>query len=550
MPTHIIPLALAATARGWEKSVGASAKDQQLINGLVEISANTIIGAKSVYVAKRDGSAGSSSVGASGEARILKSSYADRLYITNTDFRLFTGPNGVGDLGILGAMMGDTSSLNVCEALVTNGTVHCFTIGTTGWYFFENAASTNFPTFTGNRTSGSAIISGIASTTGIYPGQAISGTGIPADTRVLSVDSATQITMTANASSGAGTATTITKEAVAKVLDAQFPADPSNWVFLNGYFFVAHQANGKIFQSASNDPSSWQSADVISADYGSDGISFLFKIKEYILAAGLQGTIQYFYNAGNASGSVLSSAPHLVITGMDMVSEPVSIGGASYFIGSEGTHTTSSSIKPYALYRISGVNTIERVSDSIGGGIVTDGSNTFYALSTANLGDRKVLLINTSFTAPGATTLMYDPLSQEFSMLALASGSLLSSFESYFTKDGALTEFSWAGGNTWTDSSVAYTLTAQTAPQEFSGTLGAVDVCYELMGADTESTGTATLEVSDDDGANWSTVGAFDMTAAKKIIWGGGWHRGPRAYRITHSANTNFRAQALKITWK
>lgn len=72
--------------------------------------------------------------------------------------------------------------------------------------------------FTGNRTSGSPIINSIASTANLQAGQAISGTGIPASTFILSVDSNTQITMTNNATSGAGTATVITPTAVTSAL--------------------------------------------------------------------------------------------------------------------------------------------------------------------------------------------------------------------------------------------------------------------------------------------------------------------------------------------
>jgi hypothetical protein len=53
--------------------------------------------------------------------------------------------------------------------------------------------------FTGNTTSGSAIITGIASTTGYQTGWAVSGTGIPTSTTILSINSPTQITLNKNA---------------------------------------------------------------------------------------------------------------------------------------------------------------------------------------------------------------------------------------------------------------------------------------------------------------------------------------------------------------
>lgn len=65
---------------------------------------------------------------------------------------------------------------------------------------------------TGNRTSGSAVITGLSIDAEelLAPGILVTGTGIPAGTRILSVDSPSQITLTANATSGSGTSTSLT----------------------------------------------------------------------------------------------------------------------------------------------------------------------------------------------------------------------------------------------------------------------------------------------------------------------------------------------------
>lgn len=63
---------------------------------------------------------------------------------------------------------------------------------------------------TGNRTSGSPIITGLADTSDYTTGMFISGTGIPAKTKILSVDSGAQITLDKNATSGSGTSTALT----------------------------------------------------------------------------------------------------------------------------------------------------------------------------------------------------------------------------------------------------------------------------------------------------------------------------------------------------
>lgn len=69
---------------------------------------------------------------------------------------------------------------------------------------------------TGNRTSGSPILSGLSVDTATWAavGQRVFGTGIPAGAKILTVDSTSQITLDANASSGAGTSTALTVHTV------------------------------------------------------------------------------------------------------------------------------------------------------------------------------------------------------------------------------------------------------------------------------------------------------------------------------------------------
>lgn len=62
---------------------------------------------------------------------------------------------------------------------------------------------------TGNTTSGSANVSSVSSMVGVVEGMAISGTGIPAGTKIVSITSTSAFTMSANATA-TNTATTLT----------------------------------------------------------------------------------------------------------------------------------------------------------------------------------------------------------------------------------------------------------------------------------------------------------------------------------------------------
>lgn len=535
MADHVIPLAQNPSARGWAKSIGTSAKDAQVINGFVEIAVNPALGRKSVCVQKRAGS--TTGVVTFGSGVIYLKYYGalvNAAYATSSALYSSAGTN----LGTLTAAPAGENNYIVAEAIIGSVGVSAFvTTDGAGWFIYSDAATSNFPTFSGDRTSGSPNLENVASIAGIYPGQALSGTGIPANTRVAST-TGTTVVMTNNATSGAGTTTTVTKEAVSKIIDAQFPT-ANSMAAMDGYFF-AGTSTGTVYQSAINDPSSWASGDKTNADVSGDGARFIFRHQNYIVVAGNVGTIQYFYNNGNSSGSVLSAADNLTVSGISLANQPVPFHDGAYCLAATGSETTSSPGRNYGLFRLTGANTYQQISDNIVSGTILDESMT--RIGHAEIGNKSIVLVH---SAADTTMVCYDPTAQKFTFLSMDSA-ITSSFGSVFTKAGASTAFAWATGNTWTDSSSAYTLTIQTEPQDMAGGLSTTDTQAILL-ADTESSGTASLDTTDDDYTNWVSKGSFDMTAARKEVWALGWHRGPRAYRVQHSANTNFRGQMLRI---
>lgn len=78
---------------------------------------------------------------------------------------------------------------------------------------------TQFSTLDGTLTEGSAVVTGISSTTGLGTTYNVQGTGIPTDTSILSVDSATQVTLNLEATETGVQSLTFAKQAYA------FPGD-------------------------------------------------------------------------------------------------------------------------------------------------------------------------------------------------------------------------------------------------------------------------------------------------------------------------------------
>lgn len=124
-----------------------------------------------------------------------------------------------------GASGGSSSLFQNTSLSVTAGQVYTVTIGAggtgpagvfgggvAGGNGGDTIVSITGPSFTGNRTSGSRIVTGVSSIAGLSAGMAVTGTGFASGTYIVSVDTGTQITLSNAASSGAATVTSFTSQ--------------------------------------------------------------------------------------------------------------------------------------------------------------------------------------------------------------------------------------------------------------------------------------------------------------------------------------------------
>ena len=96
---------------------------------------------------------------------------------------------------------------------------------------------------TGTTTSGSAIITGISSTTGIVADTwQVTGTGIPEDTYVDSVDSATQVTMNQDATDSGTVTLTFTQTIYDLPSDWNFQINRTHWDRTNHWELIGPES--------------------------------------------------------------------------------------------------------------------------------------------------------------------------------------------------------------------------------------------------------------------------------------------------------------------
>jgi len=235
---------------------------------------------------------------------------------------------------------GSIATTTLTVTAVTSGTLGSgMTISGTGvtatTKIVSQITSTETETATTTRVSGGAKNAStvvLSSVTGIVVNQLITGTGIANGTLVTAVDTDTK-TVTINSTfsvqatgtynfydqGGTGTytvdisqtvtSTTITASvgtsATATASLNSFPNNPvPGLVYLDGYVF-AMDSEGQIWQSDNENPSAWGALNFTSAKSEADKGKALARHLNYIVAF-KQWTADFFFDAGNATGSVLS----------------------------------------------------------------------------------------------------------------------------------------------------------------------------------------------------------------------------------------------------
>ena len=175
------------------KPSSVSAKDGAMMNCFVITDTDTITGKKRGYTVKSPGYETHTTPAAGKIASAILvwtgNANGDKVVTAfDNPSTIYDGVDSQGAItGICNAITETTIGTNTAAIVMSSN-------DNSGWYMAANATVTPF---SGTPVSGSAVITGISSTTGLWPGQLVTGSGVPATTYILSTDSATQITLTA-----------------------------------------------------------------------------------------------------------------------------------------------------------------------------------------------------------------------------------------------------------------------------------------------------------------------------------------------------------------
>lgn len=423
----------------------------------------------------------------------------------------------------------------------------------TGWYLASDAINLVGYTFAGV-THSNTTMDGIASTAGMYSGQLITGSGIPTGTRIASVNSANAITLTIAATTSIGPAT-FTREAIAKIIDADFPGNisaPHNMVGgfaeMDGYIFVMTKS-GRVCNSDLNSITSWTASNFILASISTDSGIGLAKYRNQIMAMGNQ-SIEFFYNAGNPSGSPLNSSPQLASTvgvastgslltfnvnNVSVYPLYATSNNRAFFVGSDRCLYTMNGFTPQKIPE-EGLKLQVEYADGLSAFVIENRLVVAFSNNTYPFNSFWYFVDDNIFTNPNFGFGHH-----------VAGGDLTDPIIVLEDTSGKLGYFSAITGQIFQDFGAAFTMSFQL--QTDMGT-NFVKIIRELrVEADNQASGNLAVSYSDDDGATFSTPRNISMTAQRKRLTRLGSFVGTRIWRFTHSDNTACRIKLLEFDY-
>lgn len=586
MPTQRIPLVGSFNQRGIDGDNALTlSEDQRFLNATFNLVQNPITGKATIYVEKRPGwgldslpAAGSSSTG-------LLRPQAFNATLTafgDTNSTIYYGTTSVGVITGRALHFTETLISSVSHVMIKSS-------DGTGWYYVNGAKDQLAYTMDGNNstTVTDIKVSGVNSTAGLYIGQKLTAaSNIAAGSRIVSINAgAFSAVLDTITTGGAFNDLATTKEPIAKIMDADFVTTGtyiSAFAAMDGYLFYATD-DGYVNNSDLNSATSYTANARIAVQQAPDPTVAVAVQKNTVIAFGTASNEKYT-NAGfpTAPLQVLKSqVDHIGTLDQRSVTtlEDDIFFVSTPFEGDVGVHR----IRNLQIQRVSPAN-VDRILGTIStngaiyassfrlGGypyasfVISNASETTEKLLLESgdyilleTGDKIVLEGSAGQSSAFARMLVYNAglniWSEWDCMVATfidstgsGSSNQLIATSRTSTSGKVYTINPAANGELYQDDGSSYSLQVRTSRLDM-GTSKRKFVPEIRLICDKQSAGTATLEASDDDYITWKTLGTFDLTSMEPKITRCGSHKGGRAYRLTHSYNGPFRAEALEIDY-
>lgn len=387
---------------------------------------------------------------------------------------------------------------------------------------------------TGDIASGSSVITNISpNTTNLFPGMFVTATGIPTLTKILTVDSSTQVTIDANA--------TATTTGVSLTFETGFPLERVPGIaYLDGYINVM-TPDATIWSSDANEPDSWALDSNIVAQIEADQGVYISKQLVYVLAF-KKYSVEIFYDAGNATGSPLSPVQGAKVSiGCRHPNTVSQMEGTIFWVSQARDGGT-------AVYLMDNVKSSQISTPPIERLLQQADYTTVYSWCARVAGHRYYCVT----LAASNLSLVYDMTSQQWYQWTDTNGNYLPFVSASYTGDNQAIFQHESNGKMYqleitntTDEGATITMDLYT-PNYDGGTRKRKSVVIMDVIADQTDGSVLQVRVSDDDYQTWSNFREVDLSKNRPMLTNCGTFR-RRAYHFRHQSNTPLRIQAVEL---
>jgi hypothetical protein len=326
--------------------------------------------------------------------------------------------------------------------------------------------------------------------------------------------------------------------------DADMPTPHSpHTLFLDGYLFIVKAGTSDIYNSNLNDPLAYTSGDFITAEMLPDKLIRIARLNNYIVAFG-SASIEYFFNAANASGSPLSRNDTPIKQDIGYLGGYAVHHNKIYFVGSGSTTTPDvyvledfkmEQLKAPPLRRY-----LEPYS-SFAGSVISFAGHDFYVVSTGSI--TYILDLETAIW----TRLAFKETStmpiEYAAVIRLASGANAC----LFTQTG-LADLHYFNPAVFRDDVDNFTVTLITPQQEFDVYREKYMSRVSVNSDRAASSANLFISWTDDDYLTYTTPRPVNLSLEYPNLTRCGRFR-KRAFRLTFTENVPMRLRNLEVDY-
>ena len=348
-------------------------------------------------------------------------------------------------------------------------------------------------------------------------------------------------------SDGTDMFTISTSDTVTDITDADMPAGPLSPVSLDGYVFIVKSGTDEIYNSDVDAPTAWTASNFLSAEMYPDNLVALARQTNYVVAFGSFST-EFFYDNENASGSPLKRNESIALkTGLAARDSIAQNDRRLIFIGQSNTGDPS-------VWAFDGLTPAKVSTEFIDRLLYAEGStlsttrawicrhkgHVLYVMNLVGLGRSLVYDLDTKIWADWSINSGGSHAILPFGFATQAANNVVLVLHN---TDGKIYKLD---PTVYQDDAGAILVKIVTNRLDF-GTATQKRIFRAELIADVQTTGTVTMDWTDDDYVTFSTTRSLDLTT-RPYTKGLGVHRRP-AFRLLHSANAAFRCEGIEFDY-